>query len=353
MRSLSTPGSSATREQAADHKALTEMVAPLLLRTVLEAADHGGVDTLALCRGLGFLPGDLDVPGFMVSHFEAVTVIRRALQAIGNPALGLELGMRSNIVSRGALALGLMASATLGDALRLMLRFPASAGQLLALHEEALASQQVLQASSLFGHYDVEPFLVDKLFAGLVRLCRQGTSADYAPAAVELVRNRPADVRAYEAYYRCPVRFGSARNRLICDIRWMDSALPTASAMVLRYAIELLQREATPAKESVVVQAVARVVRQAKPQASAAAEVASSLHLSERTMRRRLMESGQSFRAMQDEQRKSRALALVLNGRLDLTQVALEVGFADVSSFRRAFKRWTGKTPSEMRDAQP
>ncbi len=332
-----------------DARALTEQVAPVFLRVVLEAAQRLGIGSASLCRGLGFSANDLEAPGFTVSHFEALTVMRRALSAIGNPTLGLELGMQSNIANRGALALGLLASATLGEALGLMLRHPASAGLLVAVTEETSPHQHALRATSRFESHDIEPFLVDKLFTGLVRLCRQGVSVGYAPIAVELVRQPPADVKPYEAYFRSPVRFGAPLNRLVSDVSWMDFPLPTANAMSLRYAEDLLSAEASRTGESAVGLTVARAIRQTLPQSSSSAEVASSLHLSERTLRRRLMESGLSYRKMQDEGRKSRALALVLNGQMDLSAVALETGFADISNFRRAFKRWTGRTPTEMR----
>ena len=330
-------------------RALTEKVAPVFLRVVLEEARRVGVGSPSLCRGLGFSANDLEAPGFMVSHFEATTVMRRALLAIGNPVLGLELGMRSNIGSRGALALGLLASPTLGEAVHLMLRFPASAGLLLSLSEATSSHQHALLAASPFESHDIEPFLVDKLFTGLVRMCRQGTSADYAPIAVELVRRAPSDVKPYEDYFRCPVHFSSPRNRLLSDVRWMDFPLRTADPMSARYAEGLLLGDASQAGESAVGLTVARAIRQTIPQSTSAAEVASSLHLSGRTLRRRLMESGLNYRTMQDEERKSRAIALVLNGRMELPEVALETGFANISNFRRAFKRWTGRTPTEMR----
>jgi AraC-like DNA-binding protein len=334
---------------SSDRKAAIEVVAPVFLRTILQETRRKGFDPQSLCRGLGFLVSDLETPGFMVSHAEAATVLRRALAAINNPDLALELGMRGNITNLGVLALGLLASATLGEAMRVILRYPASAGLLVDLSEEVSGHEHGLKASARVEHQDIEPFVVDGVFTGLVRLCRQATGAAYSPLAVELTRSRPPDPRPYEAYFRSPVHFGAPRNRLVSDARWMDFVLPTANVMSARYAEVLLQREATQTAESAVGLAVARAVRQTLTHAPGSAEVASSLFLSERTMRRRLQASGQSFRKMQDEERKSCALALVTGGRVPLGQIALDTGFKDLSSFRRAFKRWTGRTPAEVR----
>ena len=145
-----------------------DKVAPVLLRTVLQEARRVGVDSPKLCSGLGFTEEDLDIPGFMVSHAEAATLLRRSLLAIDNPTLGLELGMRSNLANLGPLALGLLASPTPGDAVHLLLRFPASAGLLLFLDEEKSSRQHSLLAMPLSDSNDLESFLVDQLFAGLV-----------------------------------------------------------------------------------------------------------------------------------------------------------------------------------------
>ena len=111
-------------------------LAPVYLRPVVEETSRVGFDAQALFHGLAFSASDLDVPGFMVSHAEAVELIRRALRVLDNPRLGLELGMRSKITDRGALALGILAARTLGDAMALALQFPRSAGYLLMISEE-------------------------------------------------------------------------------------------------------------------------------------------------------------------------------------------------------------------------
>ena len=331
----------------------------MLLRTVVQEVQRLGFDAASMCRGLGFSTADLDIPGFMVTYFESATVMRRAMPLIGHPALGLELGMRSNLANRGALALGLLASKTPGDALRLMLRFPASSGLMLGLDEQKSADQHALLAMTLFGIHDLAPFLVDELFASLVHLCRQSAGSAYAPLAVELMRDPPAQAAQYGAYFGCPVRFGSPRNRLVSDAGWMDTGLPTANIMAFRYAEATLHLEAGQAAgpaaaslaDSAVGLAVGRALRQGQPDGSSSAELAASLNLSERTLRRRLMASGLSYRSMQDDGRRSRAVSLVLNGQMAMNDIAKETGFADLSSFRRAFKRWTGRTPVQIRES--
>lgn len=330
---------------------MTTNVAPVLLRPLLQEVRRvGGTDVASLCQGLGFEPQDLDQPGFMVSHFEACTVVRRALATLDNPVLGLELGSRSNLVNRGALGLGVLASGTLREAIRLGQRYPASAGHLLDVQDREEEHGNVLTASPMFGNHDIAPFLVDYLFASSVRMRRTITSPNDAPIAVELMRSRPAQAERYEELLGCPVRFDCSHNRLISDIELLDRPLPSADERSFRLAVDLLERESAVASGATPIGlSVERSIRRSLPRPPTPAQIASGLNISERSLRRRLQDSGLSYQQLLDEGRKSRALELIVNSRMPLTQVALESGFSDLRTFRRAFKRWTGRTPSEMK----
>ena len=351
---MNTPHPSKAEAQELEPTASTSSVAPVHLRPILDELKQLGLDSESLFRGLGFGATDLDIPGFLVTQHEAATVVRRALLLIGNPNLGLELGMRSKITNLGALALGLMASGTLADGVQLAMRFPRSAGFMLSIHEDHSKDNHELIAEPLFDNHDIAPFLVDKLFAGMVRQRRYLAGADYVPAFVELVRQRPANAKAYEHYFKSPVRFGSLRNRLVSDLAHLRRPLPLANAMSFRLACELLEKEAALATGlSSIRLAVERVIRKSLPKVPTPANVATSLNISERSLRRKLAAEGISYSSLLDEGRKSRAMELVVNGRRPLAEVAVAVGFADVRNFRRAFKRWTGQAPSVLRDGLP
>lgn len=343
-----------SQDRPPDARGAMTSVAPVYLIPVVQEFRRAGHPARLLFRGLGVSEKDLDVPGFMVSHLEASLVIRRALRTLDAPGLGLELGMRTRITERGALALGLLAAETLGDAIALSLRFPRSAGYLMAVHDERSTRRHKLVVEPMFGNLDLQPFLVDLMFAAVVRLRRQVTEANYSPIAVELVRPRPAHAADYESHFKCPVHFGCAGNVLVSDAAWLDFPLPMANAMAYRLSWQLLERESERATAmSIVGFKVERAIRRALPQVAAPADIADSLHLSERTLRRKLAQEGLSFRTLLDEGRKSRALELMMSGRRSITEVTAETGFSDTRSFSRAFKRWTGRPPSEVLTGVP
>ena len=325
-------------------------VSPVYLRALLEEGLRVGVNVESFFRGLAFSAADFDRPGFMVSQQEAATFARRAVHLLNNPRLGLELGMRSRITHRGVLALGMLASPTLGSSIELSLRFPHSAGYLLDVRASHTSRDHVLTAESAFGNHDLSEFLVDKLFSGLVRQWRQVCDADCSPRLVELMRAPPADAMAHEQHFRSPVRFNCKSNRLILDVKWLTWPLPMASTVAYRLSERLLEREASAlGRASAIGLAVQRTIATALPWVPTSAQIASSLNLSERSLRRKLAAERLSFRSLLDQARRTRALELMNNSTRTIAEAAAETGLSDLRSFRRAVVRWTGRSPSEWR----
>ena len=327
-------------------------VAPVYLIPLLAATERAGIASDALFHGLGLVAADLDVPGFVLSPTEANTVVRRALRLLDVPDLGLTLGMHTRITERGALALGMLGAATLGESIELTLQFPGSAGYLLAVHAEQDERLHLVIAEPMLGNDDIAPFLVDIMFAGAVRLRRQVTGKHYAPTTVELTRPRPLNAAAYEQHFACPVYFGRSRNVLASAVSWLDHPLPQANAMAYPLSHQLLvsefERAAAPSPLGLAVE---RAIRRALPRALAPADLARSLNLGERSLRRKLAQEGLSFRALLDMAHKARALELMAGTGRSLTEIAMLTGFSDVRAFSRAFKRWTGRPPSALQAA--
>lgn len=327
----------------------TRHVAPVYLRPLLDEAGRLGITTTPFFRGLGFGAADLDCPGLTIAHQEATTVVRRALHTFSNPSLGLQLGIRSRVTHFGVLGLGLLSSSTLKDSIDLMLRYPMSAGFLLNVRAVDSPTRYALVTESVFDNHDIADFLVDKLFVGLVQKKRRISEAEVSPVLVELMRPPRADFRDHEQHYRCPVRFNCTHNRLVFDTNSLSWPLPSADLLSMRTCERLLDDETRSLRNgSVFALAVKRAIALALPLTPTTTQLASMLHLSERTLRRKLAQERLSFRALLDEGRRTRAFDLLSHGQRSIAEVAAEAGFSDPRAFRRAFRRWTGESPTAL-----
>ncbi|WP_233233832.1 AraC family transcriptional regulator [Bordetella sp. LUAb4] len=323
-------------------------IAPVTLRQLMADALRGGHDPAVLCDGTGFQPEDLYDADYRVSRAQCAHVIRRALRLLGRPALGLELGAAVNPASWGLVSLGFMTCRNSRELLDFAIEHQHECGRLLSLHGEDQPQTWCLVGRSHFHERAVDSFVVDHIFAAMAQICRQVVGDLFNPRLVELASERPSYGAVYEHVFRCPVRFGAARNRLHFprDPYAVRSADAVVLAQVRRDLAARADRRPVPSElHALVAQAIRKDL--AAPMALGA--VAASLHTSERTLRRRLEEQGLTYAGLLEEERRARAMALLTQSSRNVQQIAAECGYANARTLQRAVQRWTGLSPTGLR----
>lgn len=325
---------------------------PLVIRQLIVEVSRAGLDGNGLCRGLGFGADDVYEPDFLVSYAQTREVLLRAMPMLARPHLGLYLGENLNVVSWGASLLALMAAADSHQMLELAVRHLPSIGPFLHMDLQRGPVQLSMFAEDVYGDPEISPFLVEHMFASLSRVGRFVVAPSYRPIAVEFTHARPRGANgSFARVFDCPVSFQQARNRLVYAAR--SEAISTADEVVAKQCERLrVQHHTGPDARSQVERVVARALRGSLQAPPSMRTIAESLHISERTLRRRLHDAGLTYAGLLDGERRRSALALMSDGTQSLGRVADTCGFADVRSLRRALKRWTGLTPSQVRLGQ-
>lgn len=327
---------------------------PDKLLSLVRLADARGSDCEPWFDGLPLRRAQLADPDLRVSYRTAHLFIRRAMQALALPDAGLVIGREGDIGDFGLLGLAMLTSRTLGEALAAAMANYHVCGCLLELAvEPAGAGELALVASVPFDDAELEPFFCEELFASCVNVTRRLSSAGFRPLRLELRYPAPDYADEYARLFDCPLRFGAPRNRMLIDARWLDHPLAGHNPLTASQALALCaQRLAPPergaARQEIVV-AVERLLRERLDQHPRLGDVARMLNLSERTLRRKLAESGQVFRELYDGIRAEHAMRLLIERRLSVAEVGVQVGFDDPREFRRAFKRWTGMSPQQAK----
>lgn len=173
--------------------------------------------------------------------------------------------------------------------------------------------------------------------------------------AVEFAHAAPADLAPYRAVFGLVPRFGAGISAISFDAARLREPVPDAdpglSRIVTAHAERLLAELAPPQPglAGQVRRFIAETVDQGPPSLR---QVAHRLHLSERSLQRRLDEEGCRFADLVEQVRRELALRYIADRTLALGEVAYLLGFAEPSPFHRAFKRWTGMTPAEARRQQ-
>ncbi len=193
----------------------------------------------------------------------------------------------------------------------------------------------------------------EAVLAGVLSFCRQAVAPGRlpAPSSVSFTHRRPTNWERHETYFGCPVEFGADIDGLHLDEPFLDTPTRLGDEALGRFITDQLDDElrAAEAARSIewrVRHTVSQSLADGVPPMGA---VAKRLAMSERTLRRRLADEGLRYEDIVVDVQRTVATALLATTDHPLVDVAFLTGYSDQTAFHRAFKRWTGSTPQEVR----
>jgi AraC-like DNA-binding protein len=187
----------------------------------------------------------------------------------------------------------------------------------------------------------------DMFWSFILRLMRQLDSEDLNPTRVDVtIAESPQALAAYKKFYRCPIYFGREEVALYFETATLELELPTASQELARLSDQVVQDYLAKMDRDDIVSRVNSLLVANLPAGDFSKEdAARELYMSARTLQKKLLEAGTTWRELLEGTRKELAISYLGSGRYSLVDITFMLGFNDSSSFSRAFKRWTGKTP--------
>ncbi len=199
---------------------------------------------------------------------------------------------------------------------------------------------------------DAEPAaLTECCFSWLLTIARHGSGTRVSPLRVEFMQPR-IHQKQLERHFECPVLFGTAANAIVFHAKDAHCPFVTRNAELLDMLAPQFEEQL---KQSADVDSFTTLVRGAIQQRLAGHrpnvdDVARSLHVSPRTLQRKLQEAGSSYQRVLDEARHQMARYYLSNSVLELNETAYLLGYEDSKSFVRAFRTWEGMPPGHWRD---
>jgi AraC-like DNA-binding protein len=324
-------------------------VAPQVLIELIELAGELGVAPERLCAGYDFTLEDMR-RGTLISNRQAWRMIRRALQLTGRPDLGLELGRRENLSHFGLPGFAMSMARTFGEAAEIGVQYHNQTGGLIDARLETDDRFAALIASSKLHDASVLPFIIEEVFASVFTVARILIGNRFRVHLLELAYPAPEYAARYREIFDCRVRFRCARSRCLFDRRWFAEPITTHSAAMsaqLRSLLEQRAKEKAAAPHTAT--AMAQLLGRSGNATLTVEQIARMLEISVRTLRRRLSEDGTSFRAISERIRAETALLFLREQGMTVAETSERLGFSDARAFRRAFKRWVGQAPGEVR----
>lgn len=314
------------------------------------AADHGMLPK-PLLAGTGLQPADLAQPTTTVSFEQEFRIVRNLLAHCGDPAgLGLEAGRRYHFTSLASVGFALVSSPTLRSAFDIALRYASLNASLVRVVLDAPGADLRIGFRDADLPPDLRRFAVERTMAVAITIARGLLQRPLKPRSIHFGFPRPAGAAAYRRFAGVVPSFDEPKCLLVLPQEDVDAPLSQGNPLALRMAEDHCRQllDAWRSRTGLAAQVRERIAAQ-PGQIADMPGVADALHMSTRTLRRRLQQEGTSYLALCDEVREALAERLLALPRLPVEQVAERLGYSDAAAFIHAFKRWKGATPHSYR----
>lgn len=322
-------------------------VSVLWIKALLLAAEQQGVATAELLHEAQLAPERLQHNHARISLTETLRLWRVAERLANNNDFGLRMGEWVKPSHFQLFALILLHSENLGAAFEKSIRYSrllSEGGRYFLQHDGDEAAICYEPQALNFSRHQVDAVLV------LLRSFANWLACRRVPLLrVECEHSAPADVSQYQRIFACPVRFDAGRNALVFAAELMQEPLALGDEHLAAMHERMLEDQLALLNQSDEVTRLIQWLRDSDTLALERDDFARQLHISGRSLQRKLNEQGTSFQQLLNEERHRRALQLLAETDCSMTDIGEQLGFAESSGFTRAFRRWQGCSPQAYR----
>lgn len=321
-----------------------------LLADVVERWD---ISPEQLLEGSGVLPTQLFEPFWYLDFHVFNRLLNRAVQLTNEPALGVYLGLQMTVSCHGTVGLAAMVAQNLGEAFSVIEQF-------IGLRCPAIKPQLDIEGeiAHLYLNQPIPDFkmgMVGMMFlmVGFSQMSHAMTGQRLS-GWVELNFAQPSYFETIKTILPNNILFDQPHNRLVFPKQYLDLPLIMADPLAARLAREQCKRDLNQLAEkrgekNQLSKLVKELLFDEVQGFFNMKEVADKLYLSERTLQRQLAQENTTFQALTDEARERESKKLLSQRENSIADVSEKLGYADVTHFTRAFKRWTTQTPKQFR----
>jgi AraC-like DNA-binding protein len=319
---------------------------------LIDMVESQGCDRDELLAGTSLAHTGIAEIGARISDRDFSALVANSLRLTDDPALGLHLGMRLNLSAHAVLGQAFMTCRDLGQVMELFLKYYHLLAPALHIDFEIVDESCVLTTVASFPGTPVE-FSYELMYGAMLNTLRGLLNREDLALHIEAPYPEPAHAARYFEVLGSDVHFDCIQGRIAFHRDLLSTPLPSSNpALRTLYENECARLLADLEEKDSVAERTLRLLRKLEGQYPQMPQTANMLNLSPRTYRRRLDSENQSYQELLDRVRAEHATRYLQNTRLPLSTIAYMVGFNDASNFRRAYCKWTGRSPRAVRNGE-
>lgn len=326
---------------------------PHKIAVLVDILGEEGIRPEDVLAGSGIDTLQVRAPETRISARQLLTVFHNAHRLSKDPGVAIKAGKRIHVTHFGLYGYALLSSPTPREAIDFALKYRPLAVALVGLRFVEDAGAGVWELSdplSLGTHSELFRFVLEFQLGTLLSLHSDILGRPVDPVEIRTVYPAPPHAAEYEALLRCPVRFAQEHNEMRFSQDWLQQKLAFANPITAALVRETCDQLLTELKAaSGLAGTVFNILMERPGHFPDVEAVAGQLHMTSRTLRRKLQAQDTSYQAILNDVRKQLAIDYLRKTRMNTEDIAVSLGFSDAANFRNAFKKWTGKTPGEFR----
>lgn len=322
-------------------------------RAMVAACERLGLDAKVLLGAAGISRETLEDPDARLEASKVSALWTKAYELSGDPVLSLHAAEACPVGAYKVIDYMASNAATVGEAFLYASRYFRLINTAIRLPIDETGDPVTFDVVDGSGPAGVSRPYAEYCFAAFVLHVRAGTGVDFPVRRVTFVHRAPPDATEHERVFGCPVQFEATHTRMCIDRAAWDTpgtgAHPGVMKVLADHADLLLQK--LPRGPDLVERTRRAIGERLRGGDSSLESVARELGTSARSLQRHLGDLGYTYNALADEVRAATAHLYLQQPDIAISEIAYLLGFADPSTFNRAFKRWTGLTPARARGA--
>jgi len=328
----------------------------LLVQYVRQIADQLAGMGVDVDRWLGrshLSRARLDDPSLAIADATFRRLTLDALSMSREPALGLLVGERLLANSHGMLGYAALSSGTIRQALELVERFVPVRTSLVSISHAVLPGEVRIVFTEPRPLGAIQRPVLEAVMLSIKNVLDSISMGVCQVRMVAFPFDAPDYARLARDLFRCEVQYGQSWAGATLPREVVDAPLKMGDPEAFREAALICQRELDKLTANETLAARVRRLLLEKENGFPSLQVtARMLHVTPRTLHRRLVDEGTSFHALLEDVRRTLAVEHVTSGRLSIEEIAYMLGYSDLANFRRAFRRWESVPPSAYRASQ-
>jgi AraC-like DNA-binding protein len=324
------------------------------IRHIVQQIGQMGVDVAYWLKQSQLSERQLDDPSFAISYPAFQRLVVDALALSREPALGLLVGERLLASSHGIVGYAALSSGTIRQGLELVECYAQLRTSLIAISHTLHPGEVRVCFAGTRSLGDIERPVLEAVILSVKNVLDSISMGAFPVSRVAFPFDAPDYAALARDLFRCEVRYGEAWAGAALPLDVLDVPLKMADPEAFREAAQICQRELDKltANESLAAR-VRRLLLEKQNGFPSLQVTARLLHMTPRTLHRRLLDEDTSFHELLEGVRRAMAVEHVKAGRFSLEEIAYMLGYSDLANFRRAFKRWEGVPPSAYRPSPP